>query len=167
MEKYERNGDIVAPGQIHCRLVAFPECGYQCTKNEDLTKHIETAHAKQKCNICSETFETKTGADNHMNAKHLEVENVDTTIRFECPLCGLIKSTKSEIESHMNSHDKDNEDIRHKCDSCSYQTVNENQLVEHIEKEHIQLTERDLSCNKCKLKLINKAQLNTHMKKRT
>ena len=181
MEKHKKEGDIIPPGQIHCGLQAFPECPYQCTKKEDLMQHIETEHAKKKCDICSETFETKQGLDKHINIKHPRVEqevnrdegqvlndpttdNDLTENRFNCPVCGLTKTSKSQIESHMSSHDKDTEDVRHKCEICPYQTINKNHLVEHIEREHIKENNLDLTFKQCKLKFRNTNQLNTHMK---
>ena len=55
---------------LHCGLVAFPECPFQCSTESELMKHIETDHQNQKCNFFSETFEIKEGADKHRNKEH-------------------------------------------------------------------------------------------------
>ena len=70
MKKHEEEGESVPPGQVHCGLVAFPECPFQCSTKYDLMKHIQTAHKRQKCNFCSETFGTKEGLDKHRKKTH-------------------------------------------------------------------------------------------------
>ena len=70
MEIHKEEGEFVPAGQIHCGLTAFPNCPFQCYANEELVKHIETDHKRHKCNLCSETFETKEGMDKHRRKTH-------------------------------------------------------------------------------------------------
>ena len=60
--------------------------------------------------------------------------------RFQCPICGLTRNTKSQIQKHMEVHDEDEEDGSFTCDNCSYQTISRDQLIEHTEKKHIKIT---------------------------
>ena len=51
MEKHEEEGDVVPVGQVHCGLVAFPECPFQCSTKEELMKHIDRSHKKAKVQL--------------------------------------------------------------------------------------------------------------------
>ena len=177
MKKHKQEGEILNVGQVHCCLVAYPGCPFQCNSQEDLLKHIDTDHVKLKCDECSETFETKEGKENHRRKQHPGVkfgttqdsngnspdQGIDNH-RFECPICGLTKTTEIQIEAHMNRHDKEEEEGIYTCEICDYQTKNIDQLVEHVEKTHKQVNQRNLSCDQCKLKFRNKLQINAHMK---
>ena len=54
MEEHKKEGEFVPAGQVHCGLVAFPDCPFQCSSKEELMKHTDIAHKKRKCNFCSE-----------------------------------------------------------------------------------------------------------------
>ena len=176
MKKHKEEGEVLDVRQEHCCLVAYPGCPFQCNSKEEFLKHIETDHVPLKCDVCSETFETKEGKENHNRKQHPGVEfgttqgsnaqlqDQDIGKRFECPICGLTKTTESQIEAHMNKHDREEDEGIHTCELCEYQTKNKNQLVEHIEKFHTQVYQTDLSCDQCKLKFRNKLQFNAHMK---
>ena len=51
MEKHKEEEEFVSANQIHCALVAYPDCPFQCHSNEDLLKHIESAHKKESAKI--------------------------------------------------------------------------------------------------------------------
>ena len=57
----------------------FPECTFQCNTREDLRNHINTDHQPIKCNICSESFETKEGANTHRRVKHPNIRPVEAS----------------------------------------------------------------------------------------
>ena len=82
--------------------------------------HIKTNHQPFKCNKCSESFEIKEVANTHKRVKHPNIRPVEASrgaelqetrkegqeetstvteqgtkeYRFECPICGLTKTTK-------------------------------------------------------------------------
>ena len=80
--------------------------------------------------------------------------------RFECPICGYTRNTKSQIEKHMNTHDEEEEDSR--CQECSYQTNNRDQLSEHIAKANKQANQATFKCTPCQLDFRNQREMNIH-----
>ena len=61
MQQQKDEGEIVPAWQVHCALVAYYMCPFQCSSKDELIVHIENKHKRQKCNFCKETFETKEG----------------------------------------------------------------------------------------------------------
>ena len=43
---------------------------------------------------------------------------------FICPICGLGRKTKGQIEKYIGFHDKQNDDSQFNCKDCQYQTIN-------------------------------------------
>ena len=81
--------------------------------------------------------------------------------RFQCPICGLTRNTKSQIQKHMGVHDEDEEDGSFTCNDCSYQTISRDQLIEHTEKTHT-TNNNILKCDSCKLNFSNQKEMNIH-----
>ena len=118
MEKHKEEGEFVSANQIHCALGAYPDCPFQCHSNEDLLKHIESAHKKRKCKDCSETFETNDGLDKHRRKSHPTSESTSRSqpeesredqSELKCNICGLIEDTTAEMEDHMKYHEDNDE----------------------------------------------------------
>ena len=82
---------------------------------------------------------------------------------FNCPICGLTRKSKMQIEQHMASHDKDEDDSQFNCDKCPYQTINRDQLLEHIERTH-ESNSTEYICNLCNITFQLKRELNKHNK---
>ena len=40
MQQQKDEGELVPAGQVHCGLVAFPECPFLCKTQEELMVHI-------------------------------------------------------------------------------------------------------------------------------
>ena len=78
--------------------------------------------------------------------------------RLECPVCGLQKNTKKQMERHMICHEDDEEDSEFPCTKCPYQAMNRDQLLEHLARTH-----RYLTCNKCNICFKSKQELNSHI----
>ena len=81
--------------------------------------------------------------------------------KFQCQICGLARNTKMQIEQHMRSHDKEEEDSEFTCDQCAYQTINRDQFIEHMDKAHSQT---ELTCIPCKTKFRTKHAMKKHKK---
>ena len=76
--------------------------------------------------------------------------------RFECPICGLGRRTKGQIENHMSSHDKQiDECVQNlRCDgNCEH-------VEGHKEKEHCSNT--GITCYDCKQKFKDKTAMMDH-----
>ena len=82
--------------------------------------------------------------------------------RFECPICGLTRNNKNQIEKHMHIHDEEEEDSGYTCRECSYQTSNKDQLIEHIERAHTQNTKSLFKCDMCKINFKSQRDINVH-----
>ena len=79
--------------------------------------------------------------------------------RIECPICGLTRNNKNQMEKHMKNHDDDEEDGMFTCtEECQYQTMNRDQLIEHLERKHEIYT-----CSKCKKSCNGNKELNLHI----
>ena len=77
--------------------------------------------------------------------------------RFECPICGLGRRTKCQVEQHMNIHDKPEEDSQFNCKDCQFQTMNRDQLYQHMEMIH-----KKIECNLCNTFFNTRKNLNVH-----
>ena len=82
--------------------------------------------------------------------------------RFECPICGLGRRTKGQIEKHMSTHDKQNDDSQFNCKECQYQTINRDQLSQHMEMTH--KSKAEFECNLCNTFFRTRKDLNIHSK---
>ena len=82
--------------------------------------------------------------------------------RFDCPICGLGSRTKGQIEKHMSTHDKQNNDSQFNCKECQYQTINRDQFSQHMEMTHKYKAE--FECNLCNTFFRTRKDLNIHSK---
>ena len=79
--------------------------------------------------------------------------------RIECPICGLTRNNKNQMEKHMKKHDDDEEDGMFTCtEECQYQTMNRDQLIEHLERKHEIYT-----CSKFKKSCNGNKEFNLHI----
>ena len=81
--------------------------------------------------------------------------------RFHCPICGLGRRTKCQVEQHMNIHDKPEEDSQFNCKDCQFQTMNRDQLYQHMEMIH-----KKIECNLCNTFFNTRKNLNVHRHER-
>ena len=79
--------------------------------------------------------------------------------KFECPICGLGRKTRGQIEQHMSLHDKPEEDSQFNCKDCQFQTMNRDQLYQHMDMVH-----KKFECNLCNTIFKSRKDLNTHNK---
>ena len=79
--------------------------------------------------------------------------------RFECPICGLGRKTRGQIEQHMSTHDKQEEDSQFNCKDCQFQTMNRDQLYQHMDMIH-----KKFECNLCNTLFKTRKGLNIHSK---
>ena len=79
--------------------------------------------------------------------------------KFECPICGLGRKTRGQIEQHMSTHDKQEEDSQFNCRDCQYQTMNRDQLYQHIDINH-----KTFECNLCNTLFKTRKDFNIHCK---
>ena len=150
MQIHKEDGEFVPAGQIHCALSAFPECPFQCSSNEELLKHIEIAHAKQKCNDCSETFDTKEGLQQHIKRTH--------SSEFWCTSCETRFETKNDLDQHIFNNHKSHKPCREftKNNKCEYDT--------ECRYNHTLLLQGEQICFKCGDKLKSQSLLMKHIK---
>ena len=117
MKQHKEEGEFVEAGQVHCGLVAFPECPFQCRTKEELMLHIDNDHKKQKCNFCTETFENKDSMESHRKKNHptfkpcFNISDCSYGIRchfshipmkkaYRCFQCGDEFNTRSDMMVH-------------------------------------------------------------------
>ena len=79
--------------------------------------------------------------------------------RFECPICGLGRKTRGQVEQHMTTHEKQEEDSQFNCKDCQYQTMNRDQLYQHMDLIH-----KKFECNLCNTLFKTRKDLNIHSK---
>ena len=77
--------------------------------------------------------------------------------RFHCPICGLGRRTKGQVEQHVNINDKPEEDSQFNCKDCQFQTMNRDQLYQHIEMIH-----KKFECNLCNTFFNTRKDINVH-----
>ena len=142
MDIHKEEGDFIPANQIHCALVAYPMCPFQCSSNEDLLKHIDIDHKEIKCNFCSETFVTEAGIDKHRKKMHpsptVEHPNISTGVQSnqKCGICGLIRDTQQKMDTHMKYHDDDEDGVEFWCKYCETRFETEIVLEKHIFENH-------------------------------
>ena len=69
------------------------------------------------------------------------------------------RKTRGQIEQHMSTHDKQEEDSQFNCRDCQYQTMNRDQLYQHMDTVH-----KKIECNLCNTIFKSRKDLNTHSK---
>ena len=144
-----------------------------------LSNSDNTSSPSLICESCGKEYQNRSELFKHMN-EHIEERadevsqdhqhQVEDTLgawervgsRYECPICGYTRNTKSQIQKHMDTHDEEEEDIR--CQECPYQTNNKDQLMEHIKRTHTKNNHATFKCNMCDLNFRNQREVNTHNK---
>ena len=138
MDQHREAGEFVTAEQVHCGLVTFPACPFQCRTKEKLMGHIDKDHKRQTCNFCSETFETKDGMETHRKENHptfkpclnmrdcsygtrCHYSHIPMTKAYRCFQCGDEFSTRSDMMVHRKESHKV-EDCREflKNATCKY-----------------------------------------------
>ena len=154
------------PGQVKISIKC-KECSFTCGSMNELEEHKRT--------VCSEALIQRLIEE---DSEHTEEDNTEEEVetseqgedwvqqgrhkkKFECPICGLGRKTKLQIEQHMRSHDKAEEDSQFTCDQCAYQTINHDQYKEHKERAH---TQKEFNCIQCETKFRTKEAMNKHKK---
>ena len=79
--------------------------------------------------------------------------------KFQCPICGIGRKTRGQVEQHMSTHDKKEEDSQFNCKDCQYQTMNRDLLYQHMDIVH-----KKFECNLCNTLFKTRKDLNIHSK---
>lgn len=78
-------------------------------KKQHILSHLGNDHFPHGCKLCPKRFMYPNKLRVHM-LRHNNVKN------FECPICGLRKTTKGELSNHMHYHTGDRTVT---CEHCS------------------------------------------------
>ena len=122
------------------------------------------------CNICGDSFSTKTRYGKHMRTEHSTVATINCDICSNsyvgmsafnshkkshtqgnmCDLCGKELSTQSCLEKHRlkvhGTEDEKNSAKKYKCKSCPSRFYSNNRLTEH---ELIHSDAKTFQCDRC------------------
>ena len=93
-------------------------------------KHEQEAHKerKQKCSICSRSFQSKISLDHHIKTYH------DSSIQtFKCSVCEKILSTQQILKRHIQTvHEKET----FSCEKCGKHFSRINYYNRHLREAH-------------------------------
>ncbi|KAG5684022.1 hypothetical protein PVAND_013275 [Polypedilum vanderplanki] len=97
----------------------------------DLNLHLShhTGNKKHICQICEASF-TKAWS----LKQHLTIHEVNSS-NLQCEVCGFLASTKSEMETHLASHNDS-----YICTECNLELTSEESLKNHMEEAHNQFS---------------------------
>lgn len=111
---------------------------------------------KFECNECMKTFLKKNNLNNHILAKHSDVE------KFLCSFCKKEFSYKQSLNRHMNVKHKITISV-YTCSECGYSSQLKFMLTRHIKSVHQSGNDNFLkvSCVFCNLH-CTKSNLSTH-----
>ena len=139
---------------LHDMKFICENCEKEFSNRCELFKHMNE-HITEKADIVTQEHQRP---DEESNSTSGAWERAGS--RFECPICGYTRNTKSQIEKHMHTHDEEEEE--HSCQECSYQTNNIDQLHEHVARAHKQINSAQFKCNLCQLEFRNQKETNMH-----
>ncbi|XP_055788568.1 zinc finger protein 335-like isoform X2 [Salvelinus fontinalis] len=104
------------------------------------------------CRICSESFQGRSGMENHKRA------HVDPST-FKCPDCDFTASSWPDVKTHMGMHTY----LRpHKCPSCSFASKNRKDLRRHMMTH---TNEKPFTCQICGQRFNRNGHLKFHMER--
>ena len=97
------------------------------------------------CGECGNSYlyKSKQGLNCHIQASHLS--------KHKCPICEKILSSKTNLESHVNDHEKRKP---HVCGKCFKEYANKNSLITHSCSKNPKVFE----CSQC-VKRFNSCKL--------
>ena len=120
-----------------------PECDESYSEEQNLYKHIKTAHYKfVKRHIQSEHDDVKVGS------------------KMQCPQCDKWFSHNSGVHAHIRSV---HEGVRYACNQCDYQFTRQDNLTIHIQSVHEGVK---LACNQCDKQFTDQSSLAKHIKRK-
>lgn len=110
---------------------------------------------KFECNKCIKIFLKKNNLNDHILAKHSNVE------KYECSICKKSFSYKQSLNRHMNGHKV--EISVYSCSECGYSSQLKFMLVRHIKSVHLNKNDSVMHvfCMFCHQR-CTKSNLSTH-----
>lgn len=160
------------------------ECGKKYPTLQNLKEHQFTHGPKElypyKCKECDKTFNKRRAFKVHQ-LRHAGIKN------FECSFCGAKKTTKKELNTHVNIHTKARQ---YPCPNCHLVFYLLNNLRVHVEVVHkgirrfacrycdkafgkgdnlrmhelLHTGEKPHQCQECGQRFVQRVQLRSHMR---
>ncbi|XP_068624427.1 zinc finger protein 14-like [Battus philenor] len=119
--------------RLKCRI-----CNLSYDKIESLKRHIRRKHDKGSfCEVCNKQFDTRELYLNHTHVKMVK----------ECPICGLIFSSKVGLGKHLRCTHKIDAPKTVFCNLCNEGFHDKRQLKPHFMKVHLKVS---YTCRYCK-----------------
>ncbi|KAF5278832.1 hypothetical protein FQR65_LT03520 [Abscondita terminalis] len=151
-------------------------CGYECTRDVDLQKHMSEHEGGEYASLVNMEFLDQDEAANGEEKK------------FKCNLCGYSSIRIGLFKAHMNKHvfkceefSDDNPNVsgpQYKCEFCDYRGARLSHLQRHMNKHYLeepeildhknlqveqQVDEKKFKCNLCDYRSTRNAHLQKHM----
>ena len=160
------------------------ECGKIFTKLQAFKQHQYTHGPKEQypyqCDECDKAFINQ-GTFNEHKLRHAGIK------KFECPQCGVKKTTKKELKSHMNSHTRERKYPCPNCPMIFYRSSNRRIHVDVVHQgirrfvcrycdqtfgkgdnlknhELLHTGEKPHACTECGKRFVQRVSLRSHMK---
>jgi KRAB domain-containing zinc finger protein len=128
------------------------------------------------CNLCGKGFRRAVDLEGHLNAhiglkpfNLLPNESNDSQKLFECPVCYVTISLKSNFKRHLKNHEEKKQELKvvienkFKCNQCDKTWPSEKKLKEHHESHQ----PMQFKCNLCDQGFRRPNQLRAHMVRHT
>lgn len=134
-------------------------CGRFLSTWDSLMAHKRKHSPQEKCfvcDLCNESFRTKTGLAIHIKFKHEKPKEA-----FSCPTCGRIFKEGNTLKNHIRTHLPHAEKYSFECEICGKKVVNKFSLKYHISTIHEKTIQH--FCHVCGRGFGNKSNLRSHL----
>lgn len=117
-------------------------------------QHHMVGHKSYECTTCGETLNKWSKLLVHRREMHSK--------KFECYICKLLFSQKSNMDSHMKIHSANKDVFLCTVSGCDKFYFHSKNLRAHVRAKHD--PERTWECHRCHRNLSTKQKLNLHIK---
>ncbi len=133
----------------HIAKLVCDQCGKECSGEDELNIHINSAH---KCPFCDISFKNKKPRLKHIQKAHSDM------LLIKCTLCGKRFHEQMHLKCHHSLCHKDRGPKKsHKCLFCNRTYKDIRSKKTHMEKDH------SFECHICKLIFLDEGQLSAHL----
>ena len=120
------NGKTVSPVKGRKRAPRKTQAKEEIMEPKRVKKEAEVI-GPHHCKLCSDTFFTELGLNQHEKAKHADVET------YQCKICNYCSLEKSLMIRHMRTHSGQRP---FNCTECGYAFTTKANCERHIRKRH-------------------------------